>query len=39
MNKKVIALAIAALASFNGVRAQRGMDRLDRGLVAVKAAG
>ena len=39
MNKKVIALAFAALASFTGVRAQRVMDRLDRGLVAVKTTG
>ena len=39
MNKKVIALAIAALTSFTGVMAQRVTDRLDRGLVAVKTTG
>ena len=39
MNKKVIALAIAALTSFSGVMAQRVTDRLDRGLVAVKTTG
>ena len=36
MNKKLVTLAIAALTSFSGVMAQRVMDRLDRGLVAVK---
>ena len=39
MNKKLVTLAIAALTSFSGVMAQRVMDRLDRGLVAVKTTG
>ena len=39
MNKKLIALAFASLLSFGGATAQRVMDKLDRGLVAVQTAG